>query len=87
MITYTALSGETLSGDVWAPGPLPRTAWVLDPDVPGGARVVDYGSMTERAWEPSAPKKAPRPKVQTFADLMAEQLGQYAEPEPTLFAI
>jgi len=37
---YTAIDGRVLDGEVWAPGPLPQTVWVLDPSTPAGARVV-----------------------------------------------
>jgi hypothetical protein len=41
---YHQVSGPEKTGEIWCPGPLPGTVWVLDPEAPAGARAVDVHS-------------------------------------------
>lgn len=51
MIAYVDLNGDVVKGEIWCPGPLKRTVWVLDPGAKGGAVVVRLDSRRAPAKE------------------------------------
>lgn len=46
---YTSSSGQTVHGDVWSPGPIAATVWVLTPG--GGTAVVHVSSRREVPYD------------------------------------
>lgn len=50
MIEYINTDKGVVEGEVWCPGPLPRTVWVLDPTAAAGAVVVRLATKSTPAY-------------------------------------
>ncbi|WP_280485378.1 hypothetical protein [Nocardia cyriacigeorgica] len=65
---FRTVMGPERAGEVWAPGPMRGTVWVLDPAAPGGAVVVDVKTNRQREY---ALPELPGPRTVTYDEYNA----------------
>lgn len=64
---FTAATGETLTGEVWSPGPVPRSVWVLTSTRPYAVRLPEKGkparevTLQQKRWNAKTSQNEPVP--------------------------